>query len=94
MSSARQSEVKAWEEEITPCEHTLTIIPQETGHIAQSGKFLSFDLLSFLMYYRTRDLQGMRSQGKPLALLDLWFTGLWQAAVWWDRREWSRFATL
>ncbi|KZP06271.1 ubiquitinyl hydrolase [Athelia psychrophila] len=25
MSSARQSEVKAWEEEIAPCEHTLTV---------------------------------------------------------------------
>lgn len=25
MSSAQQSEVKAWEEEILPCEHTLTL---------------------------------------------------------------------
>jgi ubiquitin carboxyl-terminal hydrolase 5/13 len=25
LSSAQQSEVKAWEEEITPCEHTLTL---------------------------------------------------------------------
>ncbi|KJA15399.1 hypothetical protein HYPSUDRAFT_207890 [Hypholoma sublateritium FD-334 SS-4] len=37
MSSARQSEVKAWEEEITPCEHTLTIEQYATAHIAQSG---------------------------------------------------------
>ena len=25
LSSAQQSEVKAWEEEILPCEHTLTL---------------------------------------------------------------------
>ncbi|KAF9473531.1 ubiquitinyl hydrolase [Pholiota conissans] len=37
MSSARQSEVKAWEEEITPCEHTLTIEQYDVGHIAASG---------------------------------------------------------
>ncbi|KAJ2912663.1 hypothetical protein MD484_g7747, partial [Candolleomyces efflorescens] len=36
LSSARQSEVKAWEEEITPCEHTLMLEQFETGHIAQS----------------------------------------------------------
>ncbi|KZT00902.1 ubiquitin carboxyl-terminal hydrolase 14 [Laetiporus sulphureus 93-53] len=37
LSSARQSEVKAWEEEITPCEHTLTLQQQATGHILASG---------------------------------------------------------
>jgi len=37
LSSARQSEVKAWEEEITPCEHTLMLEQLDTGHIAQSG---------------------------------------------------------
>ncbi|TFK26041.1 ubiquitin carboxyl-terminal hydrolase 14 [Coprinopsis marcescibilis] len=38
LSSARQSEVKAWEEEILPCEHTLTLEQLETGHILQSGQ--------------------------------------------------------
>lgn len=28
MSSAQQSEVKAWEEEILPCEHTLTLLQE------------------------------------------------------------------
>lgn len=28
MSSAQQSEVKAWEEEILPCEHTLTLVQE------------------------------------------------------------------
>ncbi|KAF8995923.1 hypothetical protein BDQ17DRAFT_1365068 [Cyathus striatus] len=37
LSSARQSEVKAWEEEITPCEHTLMLEQFSTGHIATSG---------------------------------------------------------
>ncbi|OCH88833.1 ubiquitin carboxyl-terminal hydrolase 14 [Obba rivulosa] len=37
MSSARQSEVKAWEEEITPCEHTLTLQQLATGTIPASG---------------------------------------------------------
>ncbi|KAG6811555.1 hypothetical protein H0H92_006859 [Tricholoma furcatifolium] len=37
MSSARQSEVKAWEEEILACEHTLTLQQHETGPIPASG---------------------------------------------------------
>ncbi|KAI8969677.1 ubiquitinyl hydrolase [Trametes punicea] len=37
MSSARQSEVKAWEEEITPCEHTLMLEQHAIGPIAASG---------------------------------------------------------
>lgn len=37
MSSARQSEVKAWEEEILPCEHTLMLPQESTGPIEQSG---------------------------------------------------------
>lgn len=37
MSSARQSEVQAWEEEILPCEHTLTLQQLETGPIPASG---------------------------------------------------------
>ena len=37
MSSARQSEVKAWEEEITACEHTLTLEQFAVGHIPASG---------------------------------------------------------
>ncbi|KAF8067078.1 hypothetical protein FPV67DRAFT_1497798 [Lyophyllum atratum] len=37
MSSARQSEVSAWEEEILPCEHTFALHQQATGHIPASG---------------------------------------------------------
>lgn len=37
LSSARQEEVQAWEEEILPCEHTLTLQQLTTGHIPASG---------------------------------------------------------
>ncbi|KAG7441398.1 ubiquitinyl hydrolase [Guyanagaster necrorhizus] len=37
MSSARQSEVEAWEEEILTCEHTLTLEQLATGPIPASG---------------------------------------------------------
>jgi ubiquitin carboxyl-terminal hydrolase 5/13 len=39
LSSARQQEVQAWEEELIPCEHTLTLTQLPTGHIAPSGEF-------------------------------------------------------
>ncbi|PVG04552.1 ubiquitinyl hydrolase [Serendipita vermifera] len=37
LSSARQSEVKAWEEEITACEHTVMLQQESSGHIAAEG---------------------------------------------------------
>ncbi|KAG8957804.1 hypothetical protein FRC03_009778 [Tulasnella sp. 419] len=37
MSSARQSEVKAWEEEILACEHTLTLDQSSSAPIPPSG---------------------------------------------------------
>lgn len=37
LSSARQSEVKAWEEEIEACEHTLLLQPEPLGPIEASG---------------------------------------------------------
>lgn len=37
LSSARQSEVKSWEEEIVACEHTLTLEQLATEHISASG---------------------------------------------------------
>lgn len=46
MSSARQSEVKAWEEEIGVCEHTLGLEQQATGVIKESGMFVFFSSLT------------------------------------------------
>jgi hypothetical protein len=37
LSSARQEEVQAWEEEILPCEHTFTLFQLTTGPIPASG---------------------------------------------------------
>lgn len=37
LSSARQSEVKAWEEEIIPCEHTLLLQQLASGPIPAEG---------------------------------------------------------
>lgn len=57
MSSARQSEVKAWEEEIMACEHTLTLEQLATGAIQGSGKYLSpivwFRILTVRGRFRT-----------------------------------------
>ena len=41
LSSARQDTVKAWEEELNPCEHTLTLQQLATGHIPPSGKYIA-----------------------------------------------------
>lgn len=38
LSSARQSEVKAWEEEIEACEHTLLLNPEPQGPVEASGE--------------------------------------------------------
>lgn len=37
LSSGRQSEVQAWEEEITACEHTLMLEQAPTGALLESG---------------------------------------------------------
>jgi hypothetical protein len=44
MSSARQSEVKAWEEEISPCDHTRNLVQPGPKQLEQSGEH---DLLLF-----------------------------------------------
>lgn len=40
LSSARQSEVKSWEEDITACEHTLMLEQFDVGAIPASGSSL------------------------------------------------------
>jgi len=37
LSSARQSEIKAWEEEFTPCKHTRSLEQCATGSIPAEG---------------------------------------------------------
>ena len=46
MSSSRQSEVKAWEEEILACEHTLALNQDENrGQIDAAGAFACGDMM-------------------------------------------------
>jgi ubiquitin carboxyl-terminal hydrolase 5/13 len=47
LSSARQDAVKAWEEELHPCEHTLTLRQLTTSHIPPSGTCLATTLAIF-----------------------------------------------
>lgn len=92
MSSARQSEVKAWEEDITACEHTLMLDQQATGHIAGTGTLLlsvekpERDPLT--VSARSRPMRQMRSQREPMALLDLREPRMWKGSVW--RSRWKR----
>lgn len=56
LSSARQSEVKAWEEEITACEHTLLLQQESSGPIEASGMRSSPQNPSFSFLARPRTL--------------------------------------
>lgn len=38
---ARQAEVKAWEQEMTPCEHTLCLQQEPGRHIESQGVYIS-----------------------------------------------------
>ena len=79
LSSARQETVKAWEEELHPCEHTLTVQQLATGHIPPSGMCttpISFPYLISGLCHRTGTLLEVRSQGESLALPYLWCAGL------------------
>lgn len=60
MSSARQSEVKAWEEEIMACEHTLTLEQLATGPVQGSGKPSSLSLGDCLLCGADRGYQVSR----------------------------------
>ena len=44
---ARQAEVKAWEQEMTPCEHTLCLV-QDSARQIQSQGLTTFDLFTLL----------------------------------------------
>src|SRR6266403_3566238 len=93
MSSRRQEEVQAWEEEILPCEHALTLHQLTTGHIPASGAcaplflFPQLNLISagWAMFdgRRVGALLEMRPQGEPLALPHLRRARLWAQAPWW-----------
>jgi hypothetical protein len=106
LSSARQSEVQAWEEELVPCEHTLTLEQFSTGNIHAAGAHIPVFAVPFrdldrnmsplLGFCRTRfgALLKMRPQGEPLVVPHLRCARLWTQAPWRRRREWSCSRTL
>lgn len=80
---AKQAEVKAWELEITPCEHTLCL-QQESARPLQQG--LSFGAVwTLLMDHRSRALLCLRAQAKSMALL-----AMWQSRMWPQSNRWSK----
>lgn len=48
MTTAKQSEVKAWEQEMQPCHHTLDLTQLESKHLAESGTALPSETTSYL----------------------------------------------
>lgn len=90
LSSARQSEVKAWEEEITACEHTLCLEQLQSGAIPQEGndEFLVYHNLIFISISRFSTLRLLRAYLKSLALSHLWCSGVRQSPIWWHWWQW------
>lgn len=66
LSSARQSEVKAWEEEIAACEHTLMLEQVATGHIQPSGTSTSYRNITFVL-----NNNGYSSLYRPCSLYNM-----------------------
>lgn len=95
LSSARQSEVKAWEEEIVPCEHTLTLEQHASGPIEASGMHVVASGGQMLISLgRACSLHKVRFEGEPLALPNMRLAWVWSTTVRGYRREWPRLAAL
>lgn len=90
MSSAQQSEVKAWEEEILACEHTLTL--EQTPFINPDDpcKLIEGRESGTGAYDCSTDpVYRVRPQGESLAVSRLWTGALREEAVWRGRWEWA-----
>lgn len=91
LSSARQSEVKAWEEEITACEHTLCLEQLHGGNIPQEGDvdFPAYHNRVFIPAHRSSALRLLRAHLKSVALSHLWCSWMRSSPIWWYWRQWS-----
>ena len=68
LSSARQSEVKAWEEEITACEHTLMLEQYNVGKLPASGMLY----VHILSHPVSSDMSGLAHCNKCTLKENLW----------------------
>lgn len=108
MSSARQSEVKAWEEEIEACEHTLTLEQHLVGAIPPTGTPSSLHAINgrqlvdapkqnwLLMIFGSRigPLFRLRTDREPLALPNLRIPWMWPSTIRRHRRKRTRTHSL
>jgi hypothetical protein len=85
LSSARQSEVKAWEEEITACEHTLCLEQLQSGIIAEEGneETTANHDRAFISSHRSSALRLLRAHIKSLALSHLWCSWMRSCPIRW-----------
>lgn len=94
MSSAQRSEVKAWEEEIVPCQHMRELVQPEPKKLEPAGAFPTYGcafavrLSSSILSRRSRLLcpRRLRPHLELVALLDLRRARLRSTAV----RRWRR----
>lgn len=73
---AQREEVKAWEQEFVPCEHTLGLVQEEGKKIPSHGKSKEEmgtgprNIVNLID--RSWPMFNVRSQGEPLALFGMW----------------------
>ena len=51
MTFSKREEVKAWEQEFIPCEHTLCLAPQDPGNAESKGTYSHGELDSIQATY-------------------------------------------
>ena len=79
---ARQAEVQAWEQEMTPCEHTLCLQQEAPRNIQSQGLLTSFRCGALkLTHRRPWPLLVVRSEGEPMAMPTVRKSGLWQGPI-------------
>lgn len=108
-SSARQSEIKAWEEEIVACEHTLCLQQVQPKEVKSAGACAAAAAHSTrrktwaadgrdsplpLYAVRRSDVLGVRARREPLALPDVRLARVRPPPVWRRRRARSRAGAL
>lgn len=93
LSSAQQSEVKAWEEEILACEHTLTLT-QEPVITPGAGESSSMCDSVHKLTVSPIEMHLVRPDEQSMVVPHLWFGQLWTGTIWGHRREWTCFGAL